>query len=158
MSMIQCWWQGSGKCKVNIAGCRLINKVSRGDNLSTFTFGKRRVNWGRKKGKPGWLSAQDGAIDPVSWSPSSVMKEVNEAENVWEKISEKVKMETVIRIKVAYLKIRKIRFLIFKGYFYLWKHTKKHYYKKGNFLNHFSWQLHYILLWLLVPLCQHQIK
>ena len=65
--------------------CRLINKVSHGDNLSTFTFARRRVNGGRKKGKPRILSVQNEAIDPASWSPSSLMKDVNEAENLRDK-------------------------------------------------------------------------
>ena len=33
------------------------------------------------------------------------MKDVNEAENVWEKISEKVKVENVIRMKLAEVKL-----------------------------------------------------
>ena len=62
MSVSQ-WQQGSVKCKVNTS-YRLINKVSRGDNLSTFTFARQRVNGGRKEGKPRILSVQSEAIDP----------------------------------------------------------------------------------------------
>ena len=63
MSCVSWWQQGSVKCKVNTS-YRLINKVSRGDNLSTFTFARQRVNGGRKEGKPRILSVQSEAIDP----------------------------------------------------------------------------------------------
>ena len=47
---------------------------------------------GRRETKIIVSSGWDEAIYPASWSPS-LMKDVSEAENVWEEISEKMKVQ-----------------------------------------------------------------